>query len=154
MNNVVLIGKLSNREISTTRTSGTTDIIPVNTNQEGYVRITGTLRTHNTPDRHLKMYVQPTSITPTYDLDENAITLSGYVCKTPIYRTTPSGREITDLLIADGNNYIPCVVWEDATEYTIGDYITIEGRIQSREYIKNGEIKRTYEVSVNSRCKN
>lgn len=92
----------------------------------------------------------------------NEIELTGYVCKPPVYRVTPFGREITDMLIAvnrayNKSDYIPCIVWgrnaRFAAEFGVGDKISIFGRVQSREYEKvmeNGEkVQRTaYEVSV------
>lgn len=92
----------------------------------------------------------------------NQIFLDGYVCKTPIYRKTPLGREIADLLIAVNrpygkSDYIPCICWgrnaRFASGFEVGGHANIWGRIQSREYIKrteDGEAeKRTaYEVSV------
>ncbi|HEX3028400.1 MAG TPA: single-stranded DNA-binding protein [Clostridia bacterium] len=92
----------------------------------------------------------------------NQIYLNGFVCKKPIYRTTPFGREITDLLIAvnrpyNKSDYIPCIAWGRNARYSeglaIGDNIKIWGRIQSREYqkkIEGGEAltKIAFEVSV------
>lgn len=92
----------------------------------------------------------------------NQIFLDGYVCKAPVYRTTPFGREITDLLIAvnrpyNKSDYIPCIAWgrnaRFAEKLEVGAHIHIWGRIQSREYQKkfeNGEaaIKTAFEVSV------
>ena len=92
----------------------------------------------------------------------NQIYLNGYICKNPIYRMTPFGREITDILVAvnrpyNKSDYIPCIAWGRNARYsqnlTIGDNIKIWGRIQSREYqkkLENGETvsKTAYEVSV------
>jgi len=92
----------------------------------------------------------------------NYIVLRGYVCKPPIYRTTPFNREIADLLIAvnrayNKSDYIPSIAWgrnaKFAQTLNVGDMITIEGRVQSREYEKvmeNGSIEKrvAYEVSV------
>ncbi len=92
----------------------------------------------------------------------NLIVLKGYVCKPPIYRTTPFNREIADLLIAvnrayNKSDYIPCIAWGRNAKYAqilnVGEMITIEGRIQSREYEKVTEDGATekriaYEVSV------
>ena len=90
------------------------------------------------------------------------IFLNGYICKNPIYRMTPFGREITDILVAvnrpyNKSDYIPCIAWGRNARYsqnlTIGDNIKIWGRIQSREYqkkLESGEAisKTAYEVSV------
>lgn len=92
----------------------------------------------------------------------NTITLKGFVCKTPIYRETPRGRIITDLLLAVNrsygkSDYIPCVVWgrnaRYAADFEVGAAIEVTGRIQSRQYQKrledgSVEIRIAYEVSV------
>ena len=92
----------------------------------------------------------------------NAIVLSGYICKPPVYRTTPFNREIADILIAvnrsyNKSDYIPCIAWgrnaRFAKNLEVGERIAIAGRIQSREYqkrISDDEIKimTAYEVSV------
>lgn len=92
----------------------------------------------------------------------NEIYLDGFICKNPSYRTTPFGREITDLLIAvnrpyNKSDYIPCIAWGRNARFSgnldIGQRIKLWGRIQSREYQKkypNGEIvnKIAYEVSI------
>ena len=94
--------------------------------------------------------------------NKNEIYLNGFVCKTPIYRTTPFGREITDLLLAVNrsyhkSDYIPCITWgrnaRFAQNLATGDHIQITGRIQSRTYQKKletgeVEIKTAYEVSI------
>jgi len=92
----------------------------------------------------------------------NQIFLNGFICKPPIYRTTPFGKEITDILIAvnrqyNKSDYIPVIAWGRNAKYSrdllVGDNITLEGRIQSREYEKKISIdevvKRTaFEVSI------
>jgi Single-stranded DNA-binding protein len=92
----------------------------------------------------------------------NQIYLNGYICKRPIYRTTPFGREITDLLIAvnrpyNKSDYIPCIAWGRNARYAenleIGRNVKVWGRIQSREYqkkLENGEVinKIAYEISI------
>ena len=92
----------------------------------------------------------------------NEIFLDGYICKEPVYRTTPLGREIADLLIAVNrsygkSDYIPCVVWGRNARFVgqleVGTHIEINGRIQSRGYIKKyedgtEEQRTAYEVSV------
>jgi len=94
--------------------------------------------------------------------NSNQIYLNGYICKRPIYRTTPFGREITDILLAvnrpyNKSDYIPCISWGRNARYseglTVGDNIKVWGRIQSREYqkkLESGEVitKVAYEVSV------
>ncbi len=92
----------------------------------------------------------------------NQISLDGYICKNPLYRTTPFGREITDILIAVNrpygkSDYIPCIAWGRNARFSeklkVGDRIKIWGRIQSREYQKrqfDGQVinKTAYEVSI------
>ncbi|MFZ5352562.1 MAG: single-stranded DNA-binding protein [Bacillota bacterium] len=92
----------------------------------------------------------------------NQIYLDGFICKKPIYRTTPFGREITDMLLAvnrpyNKSDYIPCIAWGRNARYSenlkVGDRIKIWGRIQSREYQKklseDQVITRiAYEVSI------
>ena len=92
----------------------------------------------------------------------NSIVLSGYICKPPIYRTTPFNREIADILIAvnrsyNKSDYIPCIAWgrnaRFAKNLEVGEKIAIAGRIQSREYqkrISDEELKimTAYEVSI------
>lgn len=96
------------------------------------------------------------------EMKSNQIVLDGYVCKAPVYRKTPLGREIADLLIAVNrsygkSDYIPCICWgrnaRFATGFEIGTHVYITGRIQSREYVKKISETETqhriaYEVSV------
>ncbi len=92
----------------------------------------------------------------------NQIYLDGYICKDPIYRKTPLGREIADLLLAVNrpygkSDYIPCICWgrnaRYANSFKVGERCAIWGRIQSREYMKkideeNAERRVAFEVSV------
>ena len=92
----------------------------------------------------------------------NQVILNGYVCKGPVYRTTPFKREICDVLIAvnrayNKSDYIPCIAWGRNARYVnnfkVGDKIEIVGRIQSRDYQKktedeNFETKTAYEISI------
>lgn len=92
----------------------------------------------------------------------NQIFLDGYICKGPIYRKTPLGREIADLLVAVNrpygkSDYIPCIAWgrnaRFASGFSVGTRIQIWGRVQSREYTKKlseteCEKRTAYEVSV------
>lgn len=93
--------------------------------------------------------------------DINNLTLCGYVCKKPIFRVTPFSREICDLLLAvnrayNKSDYIPCIAWGRNARFAeglqIGDRIALEGRIQSRPYVKqeSGQEKHytAYEVSI------
>ena len=92
----------------------------------------------------------------------NEIYIDGYICKKPIYRTTPFGREITDLLVAvnrayNKSDYIPCIAWGRNARFCekllVGDHVILWGRVQSREYQKkypNGDVSTrvAYEVSI------
>jgi len=92
----------------------------------------------------------------------NEVTLNGFICKPPVYRTTPFGREIADLLIAvnrsyNKSDYIPCITWgrnaRFGSKLVVGDSIKVVGRMQSRGYQKKtdaGDVidKIAYEVSV------
>lgn len=92
----------------------------------------------------------------------NSIVLLGYICKPPVYRTTPFNREIADILIAvnrsyNKSDYIPCIAWgrnaRFAKNLEVGEKIAIAGRIQSREYQKRTneedvKILTAYEVSI------
>ena len=92
----------------------------------------------------------------------NQIILNGFVCKAPIYRTTPFGREITDILLAvnrtyNKSDYIPCITWGRNAKFagtlSVGDNVIVTGRIQSREYQKKlseteSITKTAYEISV------
>lgn len=92
----------------------------------------------------------------------NYIFLDGYICKAPVYRKTPLGREIADLLLAVNrpygkSDYIPCISWgrnaRFAEKFSVGGHLRIWGRIQSREYQKkitetDVEKRVAYEVSV------
>lgn len=95
--------------------------------------------------------------------NENYIELCGFICKPPIFRTTPFNREIADILIAvnrayNKSDYIPCIAWgrnaRFASRLEVGDKISVVGRIQSREYqkvLEDGveETRTAYEISVN-----
>ena len=92
----------------------------------------------------------------------NQIFLEGYICKEPIYRKTPLGREIADMLLAVNrpygkSDYIPCIAWGRNARYAsgfgVGSYVCVWGRVQSREYTKKlseteCEKRVAYEVSV------
>ena len=96
-------------------------------------------------------------------MNPNIIEIVGFICKTPVYRTTPFNREICDILVAvnrayNKSDYLPCIAWGRNARYIkdakVGSKIEIVGRIQSREYqkkLESGEIitKVAYEISVN-----
>ena len=92
----------------------------------------------------------------------NQIFLDGFICKAPVYRETPLGREIADILIAVNrpygkSDYIPCICWgrnaRFASKFEVGTRIQIWGRVQSRDYVKKisedeVETHTAYEVSI------
>lgn len=133
------------------------------------VEITGQFRSYNSyenGDNRLLLTVFAKDIAH-FDDDEtknpNSLYINGFICKTPVYRTTPFGREITDLLVAvnrsyNKSDYIPIIAWgrnaRFAKNLQVGDNIKIWGRIQSRNYQKRlseEEVitKTAYEVSIN-----
>ncbi len=109
----------------------------------------------------LKVFVRELGIGD--DQNPNYIEIEGFVCKPTVYRTTPFGREICDVLVAvnrayNKSDYIPCIAWgrnaRFAETFSVGDKILITGRIQSREYQKGlddgtYENRTAYEVSIN-----
>ena len=113
----------------------------------------------------LTVFVRDISHTHTDEIDgknSNYIYLNGYICKPPVYRVTPFGREITDLLIAvnrayNKSDYIPCIAWGRNARFSnsleTGENVKLWGRIQSREYQKKVSddetiTKTAYEISV------
>ncbi|SDX40147.1 Single-strand binding protein family protein [Tepidimicrobium xylanilyticum] len=165
------------------RLSNSVDILPVTISERlivdmdlstgTYIQIFGQLRSYNRyieNSSKLVLTVFARDITLLQDKEEirellkspNEIFLDGYICKPPIYRTTPLGREISDLLVAvnrayNKSDYIPCIAWGRNARFCekllVGDHVRLWGRIQSREYQKkhnNGEIetKVAYEVSI------
>ena len=91
----------------------------------------------------------------------NKVSLTGVLCKPPIYRSTPFGREICDMMLAVNrafgkSDYIPCIAWgrnaQYASRFAVGDRVKLTGRLQSREYqklLESGEYlcRNAYEVS-------
>ena len=166
-------------EVAVSRLSNFSDYIPlmiserlIDTSQSYIgqkVYVTGQFRSYN---RHeelknrlvLSVFVREIEFIEeeTEEMKSNQILLDGYIGKDPIYRKTPLGREIADLLVAVNrsygkSDYIPCICWgrnaRFAARFEVGVHVQIWGRIQSREYVKRlneDEVeKRTaYEVSV------
>jgi primosomal replication protein N len=129
-----------------------------------HLAVTGELRSFNNKrgdGSRLIISVFAKEMSFTDDEDKNSVSLTGAVCKKPNLRKTPMGRQICDIMLAVNrrygrSDYLPCIAWgrlaENASELKIGDTITLEGRIQSRKYIKteNGiATERTaFEVSI------
>ena len=145
-------------------------LVDVTQDYEGeYIMVQGQFRSYNRHEEKknrlvLSVFVRELSFVEEADdsIKTNQIFLDGYICKPPIYRKTPLGREIADLLLAVNrpygkSDYIPCICWgrnaRYASAFEVGGHVLLWGRIQSREYIKklgeNQTEKRTaYEVSV------
>lgn len=165
--------------VSVNRLSNFVDYIPVmvserlvNVNEDCqgmYVYIAGQFRSFNRHEERknrlvLSVFAREFAFleNPQEEEDKNQIFLDGYICKDSIYRKTPLGREIADLLVAVNrsygkSDYIPCICWgrnaRYASSFQVGDHVQIWGRIQSREYIKKlndveTEKRVAYEVSV------
>ena len=166
-------------EILVRRLSDSEDRIPVMVSERlldvtqdytgEYIEIQGQFRSYNRHEekhnrlvlsvfaRELKFVEEDEETVPL-----NQIFLDGYICKPPVYRRTPLGREIADMLLAVNrpygkSDYIPCICWgrnaRFAGKLQVGEHVAIWGRIQSREYqkrIDNDQVisKVAYEVSV------
>ena len=166
-------------DVSVKRLSESYDIIPlmvserlidVNGDYKGMnIAVTGQFRSYNRHEERknrLVLSVFAREIAFVEEVEESAksnqIYLDGYICKEPIYRKTPLGREIADVLLAVNrpygkSDYIPCICWgrnaRYANQFKVGERCAIWGRIQSREYMKKlseAEIEKrvAFEVSV------
>ena len=145
-------------------------LVDVTQDYEGeYIMVQGQFRSYNRHEEKknrlvLSVFVRERSFVEEEDdtVKTNQIFLDGYICKPPVYRKTPLGREIADLLLAVNrpygkSDYIPCICWgrnaRYASAFEVGGHVLIWGRIQSREYIKKlsesqTEKRTAYEVSV------
>ncbi len=166
-------------DLKVNRLSESADIIPlmvserlidVTEDYQGYyIAVNGQFRSYNRHEERknrLVLSVFAREIEFVEEVEEssksNQIYLDGYICKAPIYRKTPLGREIADLLLAVNrpygkSDYIPCICWgrnaRFASGFQVGERCEIWGRIQSREYMKKIdedtlEKRVAYEVSV------
>lgn len=169
--------KFYSAKIKIHRLSDTYDVLPitiserllqeVNLSENNLIDVVGQLRSYNKNIDSKNKLVLIVFAREIKDVEEdtkdpNSIFLDGYVCKNPIYRKTPLGREITDLLVAinrpyNKSDYIPSIVWgrnaKFAKNLKVGDRIQMWGRVQSRDYEKkldNGEVEKrvAYEVSI------
>lgn len=161
--------------LATNRKSGYADEIPVifrkgmvDENKIYYganISVEGSFRSVNMPvgeKRKLILFLFAEQISDAAQEDDNYIFLHGFICRQPVYRETPSGRQITDLLVAVNrpggkSDYIPCICWAGNARYAknlaVGSRIELTGRIQSREYVKKldeeqQETRVAYEVSA------
>lgn len=166
-------------DVSVNRLSDLSDIIPMMVSERlvdvtnsyvgQLVEASGQFRSYNRHEEGKNRLMLSIFVREWQFVDENPeagktnqIFLDGFICKPPIYRKTPLGREIADLLVAVNrpygkSDYIPCIAWgrnaRFASTFEIGARIEILGRVQSREYVKklsNDEIEHhvAYEVSV------
>ncbi|NBJ94905.1 single-stranded DNA-binding protein [Parablautia muri] len=166
-------------DVNVPRLSDSSDVIPLMVSerlidvQEDYkglnIMVQGQFRSYNRHEERKNRLVLSVFAREIEFVDEtpessktNQIYLDGYICKEPIYRKTPLGREIADLLLAVNrpygkSDYIPCICWgrnaRFASNFSVGTRCEIWGRIQSREYMKrisdeDAEKRIAYEVSV------
>ena len=166
-------------QVSVSRLSNFVDYIPIMISERlidvsqsyigQYVYVTGQFRSFNRHEERKNRLVLSVFAGELEIVDEpgeesvsNQIFLDGYICKETIYRKTPLGREIADLLVAVNrsygkSDYIPCICWgrnaRFASGFEVGSHVQIWGRIQSREYVKKvndvqAEKRTAYEVSV------
>ena len=134
-----------------------------------YIMASGQFRSYNRHEEQKNRLVLSVFVREISFMEEepdgsktNSILLDGYICKEPIYRKTPLGREIADLLLAVNrpygkSDYIPCICWgrnaRYASGFEVGEHVQVLGRIQSREYVRKlseteTEKRVAYEVSV------
>ena len=163
------------------RLSGNEDIIPITISERlianfdltigRKVVIEGQFRSYNSYENEKNRLVLTVFAKDIIDYKEeqeenvsNEVVLNGYVCKKPIYRKTPFGREISDILLAvnrayNKSDYIPCIAWGRNARFCenmeVGTEVKVVGRVQSRTYEKkfeDGRIEQrvVYEVSIGS----
>ena len=174
-------------DLAVPRLSGNADIIPITVSERllsinelqigSKITVEGQFRSYNSYENERNRLVltvfakeikfiedQEAEIEVSKDVVSNEVILNGYICKKPIYRQTPFGREISDLLLAvnrayNKSDYIPCIAWGRNARFCenipVGTEVKIVGRVQSRTYEKKYEdgrveTKVAYEVSVSS----
>lgn len=157
------------------RLSGQADVLPVTVSERimtddmhvgGTICALGQFRSYNKLEDGKSRLMLTVFIRELLDVqpakNPNSIVLSGYICKPPVYRTTPFNREIADLLIAvnrsyNKSDYIPAIAWGRNARFVrnlaVGDKVALSGRIQSREYQKKQPDESfvtmtAYEVSI------
>ena len=174
-------------DLSVPRLSGTSDSIPITVSErlmvngelpiDTKITVEGQFRSYNSYGEGKNRLIltvfakniilledQESEVEAKKDFISNEVTLIGYICKKPVYRQTPFGREIADILLAvnraySKSDYIPCISWGRTARYCenmeVGTEVKIVGRVQSRQYEKKHEdgtieSKVAYEVSVAS----
>lgn len=166
-------------DVKVARLSDSSDVIPLMVSERllnvkedykgAYICVSGQFRSYNRHEERKNRLVLSVFAREIEFLEEigegaktNQIYLDGFICKEPIYRKTPLGREIADLLLAVNrpygkSDYIPCICWgrnaRYASTFEVGSRCGVWGRIQSREYMKKlseeqSERRVAYEVSV------
>lgn len=173
--------KFYTTKLSVERKSGNIDVLPILISERiidikrewkgEVVKVYGQVRSYNKHEENksrlilsvfVKQFENLADDEPLQSGDENSISLDGYICKPPIYRETPLGREIADILLAVNrpygkSDYIPCIAWGRNARFAegleVGARLRIDGRIQSREYQKRisddeFETRTAYEVSI------
>ena len=153
------------------------DIIPVTVSEKllakdafkvgNFVAIKGQFRSYNEIVDEKSRLMLTVFVRELIEVDDtmnpNIIEIEGFICKQPVYRTTPFKREICDVLVAvnrayNKSDYLPCIAWGRNARFIkdteVGTKVSIVGRIQSREYQKKinddeYETKTAYEISVN-----
>ncbi len=173
--------------LSVPRLSGNADIIPITISERLFkedelvvdkkVRVRGQFRSYNSYEKEKNRLIltvfakdveflenQEEEVTASKDFLSNEVVLVGYICKAPIYRQTPFGREIADILLAvnrayNKSDYIPCIAWgrnaRFCSKMDVGTEVRLIGRVQSRNYEKKHEDgtiepRVAYEVSIAS----
>ena len=173
-------------DLSVPRLSGNADIIPITISERLLLEedleigkniiIEGQFRSYNSYEnernklvltvfaKEIKFAQDQEEFKPSKENTSNEVVLDGFICKKPIYRKTPFGREIADILLAvnrayNKSDYIPCIAWGRNARFCenipVGTEVKIIGRVQSRQYEKKyedgtSEVKIAYEVSVAS----
>ena len=156
------------------RLSGTADVLPVIAAEDvlntmdlsggGRIEVRGQLRSFNSrapSGRKLILSVYAAELETSDEGPENLVELTGALCKPPVYRRTPLGREICDVMLAVSRpyhrtDYLPCILWgrtaQAAVQLPPGAQLALTGRLQSREYVKllpgGSETRVAYEVSA------
>ena len=126
------------------------------------IEIYGEVRTRNYYEndvRHTMVYVLVKEVYTARPeaIATNSVSLDGFISRPPIVRDTPMGKRICDVILAVNHgeirsSYIPCILWGGSADIvgkkTVGDRLIVRGRLQSREYWKEEDLKIAYEVSV------
>lgn len=161
--------------LSVKRLSGYTDIVPITISERlldnetfaigKMVAVKGQFRSYNKVIDNKSRLLLTVFVREVVDYDEkqnpNIVEILGYVCKPPVFRTTPFNREICDVLLAvnrayNKSDYLPCIAWGRNARFikglAIGEKVIVTGRIQSREYQKHTQdgdiVKTAYEISI------